>query len=85
MIQAEHEKLLSNDCFLESLYSYGQVEKKRENFTTAIDAYQTFLDFIEKNSISMPENTVKHVATQIKHCDRLIEEKIKGAKSGNSK
>lgn len=81
----ENKELLENKLFLESLFALAQVEMKREEYKSAYDAYESFISFISKNSIKIQDETTDYVKQNMEQCQKMIDERIRGAKSDGVK
>jgi hypothetical protein len=74
---AEHKEAMQDKLFLELLFCYGTVEYKRDNYTSSIEAFNSFLDYIDKNKLSVDDDTVKKVEKYITMADSEIKGKQK--------
>lgn len=45
---AENSEEMDYKIFIELLFSYGEVELKRRNYTSAIDSFNSFIAFVQK-------------------------------------
>lgn len=70
---AENKDKLEDKLFLELLFSYGQVEYKRHNYTSAIESFKSFLDFVERNSIDLAPDFIDQVKKYIAACENEIQ------------
>lgn len=62
---ADHPETLDKSIFLESLYALGILEKERRNFSNAKDAFESFLDFLHKHKLNIPENFLAAVEDEL--------------------
>lgn len=77
---AERKDDIDQKLFLELLFSFGVVEYKRSNFTSSIDAFNSFLGYVDKNKLNLDEDTHSKVNKYIQMADDEIKSKTK--KSG---
>lgn len=71
--------------FLESLFALGNIEKSKRNYTKAMDAYTSFLDYYKDKKLELPEEVLNKVKEEIKDCNNLIKEASKGSKRDKNK
>lgn len=84
-IQAENKTLMDNKLFLESLFQLAQIEAKRQDYRSAIEAYESFLAFIEKHSIKIETDTIEYIKQNMDQCQKQIDGRVKGGKSDGLK
>jgi hypothetical protein len=71
--------------FLESLFALGNIEKSKRNYTKAMDAYTSFLDYYENKKLELPEEVLAKVKEELEDCNNLIKEASKGSKRDKNK
>lgn len=49
-----------------------RLKNKRENFSEAIDAYQSFIEYEAKNSIKVPDDTIDYIKSQMDICVQQV-------------
>ena len=82
---ADNPNKLDNTIFLESLFSLGILEKERRNYSKAMDAFLSFLDYQQKHNLPIPKETLDTVEGEYQSCKDIIDNKIKGTKGDSHK
>ena len=59
---------------LESFMLLGMIEKKRNKFEEALEAYSSFLEFTKQNNLEIAEKTIHDIEAGIKECQRQLKE-----------
>lgn len=82
---ADNSDKLDNTIFLESLYGLGLLEKERENYSKAMDAFASFLDYQQRNKLPIPQETIDTIKEEHDACKEIINLKIKGVSTDGKK
>ena len=77
---ADNPEKIDNTIFWESLYALGLLEKERENYSKAMDAFMSFLDFQQKQQLPIPQELIDKIKGEHDSWKEIISEKIKGVK-----
>ena len=57
---------MDKKLFLESLFALGQIEMRREEYKSAHDAYESFIAYISKESLSIQDETIEFIKGSMK-------------------
>jgi len=82
---SKDKNLMDKVIFIETVYALGVIEKECGRYTLAVDAFESFLQFVSDHQMSIPDKTIEIVETQIKECDTIINKNINKAKKGEVK
>jgi hypothetical protein len=76
---------MDTSIFLESLYALGSIEKSKRNYTKAMDAYTSFIDYYESKKLELPEEVILKVKEELEECNNMIKDATKGSNRDKNK